>query len=382
MRLDTVLAGSAGAVARWPEGGALFAVDDDAIVVAPTLPLIVDAGDDLHMRAAGRSRTLLSEDGVELVAAALPFDGSMPAELVPLLASDPEPPPSVLPRGTATPPAWHAEMPADEYRAAVVEAVRRVRAGDVGKVVLARSLAGAAPPHHGLVRALIALRRRDPHAHLFAMPLPPTDTLPHGVIAGASPELLVRRRGTAVLSRPLAGSAPRSPDPAVDAAAATRLRASAKENAEHRFVVEAVADTLAPHCVELDVDRSPSLDATATVWHLASTVRGRLRDRDTTAIDLAAALHPTPAVGGTPRAAALRAIADIETVPRGFYAGCAGWVDRQGDGDWVVTLRCIEVRGATARLFAGGGIVAGSDPDEELAETDAKFATMLEALST
>ena len=369
-----------GVIDRYDDGGALFVHDDTGIVVPPSLPLIIEAGDELPMRAAGRTRTLLSEDGVALVAAALPFDGSVPAELVALLEGEAASGTRVR-DGAAAATAWRAEMPPAAYRDAVREAVRRIESGALAKVVLARSMVGPAPSHAALVHALAALRRRDPHAYVFAMPVPATDTLPRGCVAGASPELLVRRSGLDVLSRPLAGSAPRLADAAADRAAAERLRGSAKDNAEHRFVVEAVADALAPHCVELDVDREPSLDATATVWHLATTVRGRLRDRDTTAIDLAAALHPTPAIGGTPRAAALAAIAGIEEVPRGFYAGCTGWVDRHGDGEWVVTLRCVEVRGDTARLFAGGGIVAASDPDEELAETDAKFATLLDAFA-
>ena len=381
MTLDVVAPTGAGLVSRYTSGGALFVHADDGTLVPPSLPLVVEAGDDLPMRAAGRSRTLLSEDGVRLVAAALPFDGSLPAQLVALLDDDGDAAPAHSTGGGHASPLWQPETPPAAYRDAVRAALRLIDEGGLRKVVLARSMVGPAPTPDALVHALHELCRRDPHAYVFAMPLPPTDSLPRGVIAGASPELLVRRRGLDVLSRPLAGSAPRSADPVADAAAAELLRASDKENAEHRFVVEAVADSLTPFCSELAVDREPSLDRTATVWHLASTVRGRLRDRDTTAIDLAAALHPTPAIGGTPREAALRAIGEIETVPRGFYAGCTGWVDRHGDGDWVVTLRCVEVRGDRARLFAGGGIVAGSDPDAELAETDAKFATLLRAFA-
>ncbi|MHB8719310.1 MAG: isochorismate synthase [Candidatus Dormibacteria bacterium] len=382
MSLDVAAPSAASLVSRYTADGALFMHGDDGILVPASMPLLVEPGDDLPMRVAGRCRTLLSEAGVRLVAAALPFDGSLPVQLVPLLdadAGDPQPDGGV----DAGPPlAWTPETAPDAYRDAVGAAVRRIERGELRKVVLARSMRGPAPAPRALRVALEALHRRDPHAYVFAMPLPATSVLPRGLIAGASPELLVSRRGLEVLSRPLAGSAPRGADAATDAAAAALLRASAKENAEHRFVVEAVADSLAPFCSELAVDRAPSLDPTATVWHLASSVRGRLRDRDTTAIDLAAALHPTPAVAGTPRPAALAAIAEIETVPRGFYAGCTGWVDSAGDGEWVVTLRCIEVRSGQARLFAGGGIVAGSDPDAELAETDAKFATMLGALTS
>ncbi|GAC59008.1 putative isochorismate synthase, partial [Gordonia hirsuta DSM 44140 = NBRC 16056] len=200
-------------------------------------------------------------------------------------------------------------------------------------------------------------------------------------LIGASPELLVRRRGDIVTCHPYAGSAARHSDPAADRAAADSLAASDKDLREHAFVVDDLRDRLAPLCTELSAPARPSLMATGEMWHLATPIRGVLRDRDVTALDLAALLSPTPAVCGTPRAAAARLIEELEG-PREFYAGTVGWCDAAGDGEWLVSIRCLEL--ATdhrhIRTWAGGGIVTGSDPDAEVAETDAKFRTVRRAL--
>jgi isochorismate synthase len=264
---------------------------------------------------------------------------------------------------------------AEQYVAAVREALLRIDSGQLRKVVLARSRTVIAPGDLGAM--LRRLAARDPHCHVFAAPIPGP-----GVVAGATPEVLIRRRGTLVFSTPLAGSAARGRDAGDDRDAAERLMASTKDRAEHRLVVEAVTDALAPLCLDLRVDPSPSPAATATVWHLSTRVRGVLRDRGMSALALAAHLHPTPAVCGVPREVARTAIADLEPVPRGFYAGLVGWVDGAGDGEWAITLRCAEVYAGAARLFAGAGIIAGSDPDSELAETEMKFRALAEALST
>jgi isochorismate synthase len=198
---------------------------------------------------------------------------------------------------------------------------------------------------------------------------------------GATPETLLRRRGRTVVCGPMAGTAPRSPDAAEDRAAAQRLLASAKDHREHRLVVEAMSESLAPFCDHLEVDPRPRLIATASVWHLTTTVRGRLVEGAPGALGLAAALQPTPAVCGTPTAAALDAIHELEPVPRGLYSGLVGWVDATGDGEWVVALRCATLSGRRARLYAGAGIVEGSVPALEVAETEAKFSALLTALA-
>jgi isochorismate synthase len=155
---------------------------------------------------------------------------------------------------------------------------------------------------------------------------------------------------------------------------------SAKNQREHAAVVEAVADTLARHCTKLRVDPEPHLVATATVWHLATAVRGRLRRFAPSALALAAELHPTPAVCGTPADVAGALIARLEPASRGLYSGLVGWVDTRGDGEWAVSLRCALITRALVRIQAGAGIVALSQPDLEVEETELKFRTIVDAL--
>jgi len=269
---------------------------------------------------------------------------------------------------------WRAEPSAAAYARAVAEAISRIRAGELEKVVLTRSLV-AANPGLDLLRLLAELRRRDPDCHLFAAP-----AAGGGAFVGATPETLLRREGDRVVSLPHAGTAARSPDPGRDRQAAEALLHSAKDLHEHAAVVEVVADTLAPHCADLRVDSEPHLAATAAVWHLATAVRGRLRPSAPSALALAAELHPTPAVCGTPRAVAGALIARLEPASRGLYAGLVGWVDGRGDGEWAVSLRCALVTRAAVRIHAGAGIVAESRPDLEVAETEVKFRTMVDAL--
>lgn len=200
-------------------------------------------------------------------------------------------------------------------------------------------------------------------------------------LVGATPELLASRRGDLVASHPLAGSARRSPDIAEDEAAAKGLLASDKDQREHALVVEAILDALSPLCRDLSAPGEPALMSTRTLWHLGTRIEGRLRHPDdATAIELAALLHPTPAVGGAPRRRAMEVIRDLEPRDRGFYAGPVGWTNADGDGDWYLALRCAEVSGRTLRAFAGAGIVAGSDPEAEADETSAKLLAILRAL--
>jgi isochorismate synthase len=267
------------------------------------------------------------------------------------------------------------EVPtSDGYVRAVASAVELLRETDLRKVVLARTVEVDAVRTLD-PRALVhRLRAVDPDAYTFAAP---TDD---GVIVGASPELLVSRRGHEVRSNPLAGSAPRSGNPDEDRANADALATSTKDREEHAIVVEAVAETLEPFCQDLTWDPEPVLRETPNVWHLSTMFRGVLRDPAPSALDLVAALHPTPAVAGTPRDGALAVIDELEPFDRGRYAGPVGWVDADGDGDWAVALRCAELRGSRATLYAGAGIVADSVPERELAETEPKFRAFLDAL--
>ncbi|MDO5693092.1 MAG: isochorismate synthase [Pseudomonadota bacterium] len=276
------------------------------------------------------------------------------------------------PRGEA-PPLIASPVPeAAFYVRGVARAVERIRADALDKVVLARALdVKAGQPFD--VRALLArLRADNPRGYTFAVRVGQERQL-----IGASPELLVSRCNGVVRANPLAGSAARSTDPVEDLRRARALLQSAKDLEEHRLVVDAVAQGLSPLCRGLDVPGTPSLLATPTMWHLSTEVTG-ISDAD--ALTLALALHPTPAVCGYPRDAARELIAQTEPFDRGFYAGMLGWSDLHGDGEWIVTIRCADISGAHARIYAGAGVVAESSPQSELAETAAKFRTMLNAL--
>jgi isochorismate synthase len=260
------------------------------------------------------------------------------------------------------------------YREAVAEAVARIGRSELRKVVLARTIevrAGRSLDARLLVHRLRAV---DPDAYTFAAP---TDD---GVIVGASPELLLARDGGQVRSNPLAGSAPRSGDPEEDRANADALLASDKDREEHAIVVEAVAETLGPRCAELRWDPEPVLRETPNVWHLSTRFHGVLREPAPSALELVASLHPTPAIAGAPTGEALALIGELEPFDRGRYAGPVGWVDANGDGEWAIALRCAELRGDRATLYAGAGIVAGSDPAGELDETERKFRAFLDPL--
>lgn len=268
--------------------------------------------------------------------------------------------------------ATRAVPPGDAYAAGVAQAIANIHAGYLDKVVLARvlELSGEHPVD---VRALLTrLAARNPHGYTFSVKVGEGRTL-----LGASPELLVSRYQGVVRANPLAGSAPRSSDPLEDRRRAEALMESAKDLEEHRVVVDAVKESLAPLCKTLNVPGRPALMHTETMWHLSTEIGGTTQ---ADALTLALALHPTPAVCGYPRSAARELILQTEPFDRGFYAGMLGWVDARGDGEWIVTIRCAEVAANTLRLFAGAGVVRDSLPDGELAETTAKFRTMLDAM--
>ena len=257
-----------------------------------------------------------------------------------------------------------------DWCAAVDEATARIRAGAASKVVLARGIEISTdrPVRAGAV--LSHLRRSFPGSHLFAV---------EGFV-GASPELLVERDGIEVRAHPMAGTAPRSGDPEADNRLAAALLASTNTRDEHRQTIDMVHDTLLPWCSYLDEDAEPRIVAVANVQHLSTRLVGRLGDASTSVLELVAALHPTPAVGGMPRGAALAMIAELEGLDRGRYAGPVGWIDAAGNGRWVVGIRSATLGATGATLHAGVGVVATSDPESELAETRAKLQTMLGAI--
>ncbi len=267
------------------------------------------------------------------------------------------------------------------YAAAVLRALRAIEEGLVEKVVLSRTLAVTAPEPIDLDAVLARLAAAHPSSYVYVSDLAAaTDDRPATQLVGASPELLLARRGNVVVSNPLAGTVPRSPDPEEDARRAERLADSTKDRHEHALVVAQVAERLAPFCRDLDVPDGPELTATDTLWHLSTRITGELADPAPSSLRIAAALHPTAAVCGAPTEDARVLIGALETVPRGYYTGLVGWCDDRGDGEWAVTIRCAEVAGRRARLHAGAGIVAGSVPEAEVAETTAKMRPLLDAL--
>ncbi|WP_394821660.1 isochorismate synthase MenF [Pendulispora albinea] len=274
------------------------------------------------------------------------------------------------------------EPDAAAYAAMVEQALARIGAGDdLRKIVLSRRLrihASAPVDPMAIVERLAC----DPKVTTFLVDLSVASGAHGHRLVGATPELLVSRKGLRIASHPLAGSAARSADPEVDRRAAEDLLRSEKDRREHALVVEAVFDTLSPVCAELSAPEGIGLQSTSTMWHLGTRIEGVLKSEEhgPSAAGLAAMLHPTPAVGGHPREAALEAIRALEPHDRGFYAGAVGWTDTKGDGHWYVALRCAEIRGSRLTLHAGAGIVAGSTPDREVAETSAKFRAMLHAL--
>ncbi|PHV11870.1 isochorismate synthase [Chitinimonas sp. BJB300] len=263
--------------------------------------------------------------------------------------------------------------PLGSYQHNVARALGSIAAQDFEKVVLSRALALQAKVDiPSLLRRLVS---RNAHGYTFAVNLDQ-----HRYLVGASPELLLSRYGREVISQPLAGSIPRSADPIEDAKRAEGLLHSAKDRHEHALVVDAVADSLRPYCENLHVPAAPSLHATPTMWHLGTKVCGDLIDPTHSSLALALALHPTPAVCGFPTNAARDFIAAVEGFDRGYFAGLVGWCDAEGDGEWAVTIRCAEIGVDSATLYAGAGIVAGSEPELEFAETSAKLRTMLLAM--
>ncbi|MCK2243998.1 MULTISPECIES: isochorismate synthase DhbC [unclassified Crossiella] len=346
--------------------------------VAAAVPSVAAPGE---LRALpGRVAQVLAEaEPGALVVGAVPFDHNAAASLVvPEAVRRAEPFSSEvrLPELSMNVPEWEI-TPVPEpaaYVRSVRAALTPLGSGELDKVVLARSLALTAPTTVDLGRLLNNLIRRDPAGYSFAA------DLPSRTLIGASPELLLSRRGGKVLSNPLAGSAARSADPEEDQRRAAALLVSAKDRHEHAVVVDAVAAALRPYCRTLDVPAAPELVRTATMWHLSTRVTGELADERSSALELAAALHPTPAVCGTPVQTARDTINALEPFDRGFYTGMVGWCDGRGDGDWVVTIRCAEADDHSLRLFAGAGIVGDSSPEAELAETAAKFRTLLLAM--
>jgi len=344
-------------------------------VAAGALPFSPDAPGELHVPAL-----LLRRDpaGTTWVTATAPAPAAPPpaAELLARLRELADREARRVPERDGArrwPAARRLDRPdghLDAWRGSVALALEAIAGGRLDKVVLAREalVEAAWPfPRAELLRRLRA--RAGLEAYVYAS----------GGLVGASPELLVSRRGRVAISRPMAGTVPRGATAAAEARGLARLTGSAKEAVEHRLVVDAVTEGLAKVADRVEV-APPEVVRLATVAHLATEVTADLTEPLPSALELAGLLHPTPAVGGSPQDAAMAAIAALEPFDRGRYAGPVGWVDAAGDGEWAVALRCAALDGRRARLLAGAGIVPGSDPDAEWAETEHKLAAMLEVL--
>jgi isochorismate synthase len=319
-----------------------------------------------------------------MLVGAVPFDPMQPAHLVVPLSAEKLGPLSLAHHDQQRSPLGSRfemeAIPAPEgYVQGVERALGRLRAGELDKIVLARTLRLTSPEPVNLQRLLHNLALHNTLGYTFAVDLP-TANKAGSTLIGASPELLVSRTGRMVFVNPLAGSTPRSADPVEDNRRALALLASPKDLREHALVIEAVAEALRPFCQPLHVPAAPSLVQTATMWHLSTEIRGELIDPSISSLALAAQLHPTPAVCGSPTVLAREAIKEIEPFDRGFYTGLVGWCDASGDGEWIVTIRCAVAENQSLTLYAGAGVVAESSAEAELQETSAKFRTMLHAM--
>ena len=355
--------------AAWWSDWTAGAVVDDAVGMAGTGPVLFAS--IAFDPAAGTSVFVVPEvlvgrrDGVGWVTT-VGADGPLDAILPPVQRPAEGPPPRLrYADGALDPATWSA---------AVATAVDRIDAGELAKVVLARDLLVSADvplDPRGLLRRLAD---RFPGCWTFAV---------DGLL-GATPELLLRRSGRQLSARVLAGTAPRGAG-AADERLAAALMDSPKDRAEHALAVDSLVRALEPYCATLEAPEGPELLTLANVRHLASDVTGTQRRHGSRSraglLELVGAVHPTAAVCGTPTVDAAAMIAELEGMDRGRYAGPVGWLDSHGDGEFGLALRCAELTGDNgARLFAGCGIVAGSDPAAELAETQAKFAAFQAAL--
>ena len=262
-----------------------------------------------------------------------------------------------------------ADLSVAGFTTAVAAATERIRRGELEKVVLAHDLVATAERP---VDERLLLRR-------LAAAYPGCWTFDVEGLVGASPELLIRRQGRLIASRVLAGTA--WPEHSDDAVAAGLLHSS-KDVAEHAYAVRSVSEVLAPVCVELDVPARPAPLELANLTHLSTDITGRLGTFPPTALELAARLHPTAAVGGSPTDTARQVIRELEPMSRGRYAAPVGWVDGRGDGEFAIALRCAQVNGRSVRLLAGCGIVADSDPETEAREAQIKMIPVRDALES
>lgn len=280
-----------------------------------------------------------------------------------------DPMPMLDPHPTGRPEIRSVRPPGD-FEAAVAAATERIDRGEISKVVLAREVTVEAAAAHDPAAVFGALREQFPSCFCFCR------GTPEAAFLGATPELLIRRSGAGASTVALAGSTRRSSDPAVDDHLGEQLLRSDKNRREQRIVAERIVRKLRPHAVWVQTAPEPEVIKIANIQHLATPVIAQLAE-PRSAVELAGMLHPTPAVGGEPWPEAAGTIADLERMDRGWYAAPVGWMDATEDGEFCVALRSALLRDREARLFAGVGVVAGSDPAAELEETEVKLQALL-----
>jgi isochorismate synthase len=265
-------------------------------------------------------------------------------------------------------------MPPEHYEQAVARAVELIEGGELEKIVLAREVQVHAPRPYDATAVFGVLREEFPSCFVVCV------GRGRSALIAASPELLVRREGHRVSTLALAGSTRRSADPAVDDHLGEQLLRDPSYREEHAIVARRIERMLRPHSVWVTAAPEPGLVRIANIQHLATPIRAQLA-APMDALQLAGLMHPTPAVGGEPLSRAAPLIPALEGLDRGWYAGPVGWTDAAGDGEFCVALRCALLRGEVARCYAGNGIVRGSEPARELAETEVKLAALLPLLS-
>ncbi|KGD78473.1 isochorismate synthase [Tatumella morbirosei] len=326
-----------------------------------------------HARAAGISRPV--------VVGAIPFDTRQPSELYIPESYEFFDRQQLTAVATVAlnPPAEQAlyvrQVPEKNvFTSMVARAVEAMKRGELDKVVLSRLLNIHSPESMDLQALMSQIVQQNPDNYHFHVPLSSGATL-----LGASPELLLRKQANQFYSCPLAGSAKRASDPLLDQRSGQTLMNSAKDRHEHRLVTDAMRDTLQPVSETLSVPEVPELVTTGTLWHLATSIRGTLKNSHESALSLATLLHPTPALSGFPHSQALALIRQLEPFDRHLFGGMVGWCDDQGNGEWAVTIRCATVDNQDITLFAGAGVVPASNPESEWLETGVKLTTMLKA---
>lgn len=356
---------------------------DPAFVLSRPQRTVTASAGGRVFHSAAEAVAQLRARRVSHIVGALPFTPGAPAALwAPDTVSVTDGPRTPRPV-TAPEIAVTEQLPEPEEHVRRVAAAVRLLADPnhpLRKVVLARRLRARADRAVRAADLLDLLVSTDPMGNGYLVDLSAAGGVYTGRhLVGSSPEILVRRLGSEVTSHPLAGSARRIPeDPVADRIAAETLLGSAKDQHEHGFVVDHVASVLRDRCTDVHTPVAPDLTETPAMWHLGTTIGATVSASGPSALELAAALHPTPAICGTPTSAAARLISELEG-ERGFYAGAVGWCDADGNGEWMVSIRCAELAADNKTLlaYAGGGIVAESDPGDELAETTGKLQRVL-----